>query len=1287
MNVPHRIALLLLCLSATLYGQTGTSVGGGAPNASISESFVQAYYQNGFSSLVSATPDNNVSAYGPTGYYQQFSLASSSTTKLALVLPNAALAGTDGAVLQVLDGMYSYYSGLTVNTVGYPTINTQTCPSNANCQYQLFSNNYALFYYLSGNPNGSGFEISGAIYTAWTNLGGVSSALGAAYQAQAAVTSTSGTTGNQQVFTGGEAVAVTSGINSGSTYAVVAPIYSIYAGVGGPAGQIGFPTSNDETLPNGSHQQTFELGVITYVPGSTPTILLPVGQINLTPTAPLTLQYGQTVTASVTLYDTGGASAVGRSVSWSTSNGSAVALVSSSGYSAVFKAVGNGVANITASSGGIVSKALVITAVEPCCQVGQGAPTSAIQAAFQSAVARANLTVLVPAATPVRAAGNGYVQDLYSQDGTIHYLVAEANSSQTAYIVTGPLLTAYTAAGGPIGPLAYPTSSPSSGGTQLFQGGALAGSPVQTVTGGVLTKWAAGNYESGPLGIPTAAQTAFMSISGYTGFSQLFAGGAIFAISNGALGGQAFQSYGLVLARYLALSGPAGEMGVPTGDPTTTAGVVSQNFENGYINLQPGASAAVEHLNPRVPTITATPSTVLPGGKLHLAITGFNNAVSLTVSQTGQANFVVTVPAGAYQWDAYIPATAAASTITVTAVSSGTPSATATTTYTIRSIAAANPQLTKTQGDNQSAPPGTVLASPLAVTLTDGTGSAISGATVTFSPSPGAVVSPTSALTDANGHASATLHLPAAPGVVAVTAAALGQIAIFDAAASGSFTLPNYPAFTALTSTGAQVAAAASVIRYYQNLNSMPAANGQSAPAVLDAYLKSLPDGYLNSSQLVNFWRLVNFTGSNVNVSIENTDFVTIRTLIAGGDPVLLNLALTQNGSPSGGATVVATGIAADGSVNILDPNPSFAQTNLNSYLNGFSANGQAFQATVISALRLLPAAPATTGFLLDAISQSYSALPALTVQSAAGSCSAPLLVQDAYVAGAAPPATVLGSRFVYCDGTQPVYQATVGLAGPFTASIVDLSVPSGSGTTSLSGSSVSAYQISRNSGALSVTSPSVSFTTSSVLNAASFQPGISPGGLFSLFGSGLASTNPAGQTSILIGGLPATVLLATPFQINAQVPAAASVGNTTLQVTSPYGSSVQSLAIQVAAPGIFVIGTASDGVSSLGAIVNQNGAVNGPTSPAPRGSTVTIYGTGLGATSLKSGLSYTSATVTAVLSGTSLPVAFSGLTPGFIGLYQVNLMIPAATPPGLLLPLSIQESTATSNTVVLSVQ
>jgi hypothetical protein len=144
---------------------------------------------------------------------------------------------------------------------------------------------------------------------------------------------------------------------------------------------------------------------------------------------------------------------------------------------------------------------------------------------------------------------------------------------------------------------------------------------------------------------------------------------------------------------------------------------------------------------------------------------------------------------------------------------------------------------------------------------------------------------------------------------------------------------------------------------------------------------------------------------------------------------------------------------------------------------------------------------------MLEVVSQPFNAFPTLTAVGSGGACSGPLVLQDAvfqdaYYLGTAPPATVLGSRFVYCDGVLPAYLLTVGSSAAYQAALID---PAAGGVTrDLSGSTV---------------------------NAASFAPAIAPGGLVSIFGTGPSG---AGNPTIAsIGGHPATVLLATPFQIN----------------------------------------------------------------------------------------------------------------------------------------------------------
>jgi uncharacterized protein (TIGR03437 family) len=81
------------------------------------------------------------------------------------------------------------------------------------------------------------------------------------------------------------------------------------------------------------------------------------------------------------------------------------------------------------------------------------------------------------------------------------------------------------------------------------------------------------------------------------------------------------------------------------------------------------------------------------------------------------------------------------------------------------------------------------------------------------------------------------------------------------------------------------------------------------------------------------------------------------------------------------------------------------------------------------------------------------------------------------------------------------------------------------------------------------------------------------------------------------------------------------------------------------------------------------------------------IFATGLGAVTQSGQLSRTNATTTVVLNETELPVSFAGLAPGFIGLYQVNLTIPAATPPGLAIPLTLKVGGQGSNSVLVAVQ
>lgn len=91
------------------------------------------------------------------------------------------------------------------------------------------------------------------------------------------------------------------------------------------------------------------------------------------------------------------------------------------------------------------------------------------------------------------------------------------------------------------------------------------------------------------------------------------------------------------------------------------------------------------------------------------------------------------------------------------------------------------------------------------------------------------------------------------------------------------------------------------------------------------------------------------------------------------------------------------------------------------------------------------------------------------------------------------------------------------------------------------------------------------------------------------------------------------------------------------------------------------------------------------------------MYCTGLGATqpAVKSGeaapssepLARVTTTVTATVGGQAATVQFAGLAPGFVGLYQVNVQIPAGVAPGSSMPLVLSQNGVPSNTVTLALK
>ena len=108
------------------------------------------------------------------------------------------------------------------------------------------------------------------------------------------------------------------------------------------------------------------------------------------------------------------------------------------------------------------------------------------------------------------------------------------------------------------------------------------------------------------------------------------------------------------------------------------------------------------------------------------------------------------------------------------------------------------------------------------------------------------------------------------------------------------------------------------------------------------------------------------------------------------------------------------------------------------------------------------------------------------------------------------------------------------------------------------------------------------------------------------------------------------------------------------------------------AAPGIFSTDGQSQGI--IEGFDGTNYKLADASNPVTAGQTIVIYCTGLGEVSPSitagnptplSPLSNTVNKVTVTIGGQDAPVAFSGLTPGQTGLYQVNAVVPAGVAPG----------------------
>ncbi len=246
------------------------------------------------------------------------------------------------------------------------------------------------------------------------------------------------------------------------------------------------------------------------------------------------------------------------------------------------------------------------------------------------------------------------------------------------------------------------------------------------------------------------------------------------------------------------------------------------------------------------------------------------------------------------------------------------------------------------------------------------------------------------------------------------------------------------------------------------------------------------------------------------------------------------------------------------------------------------------------------------------------------------------------------------------------------------------------------------------------------------IYNSASFATGqpVAPGSLVSIFGSNFASgitqadsvplsTNLA-NVSVTFNGVAAPLAgvfhtsdtasdqinLEVPWEVMSTLPPNTSGTAQVIVMRNGVSSAPQSVQIASAAPGIFavtlsngkVVGTGVGQAIAYGNVDGQiaapAGAITGLTThPAKIGdpNTLAILATGLGPVTppvqtgnnaqddANHGVLHTTNTMPVVtVGGINAQVVFSGMSPQFVGVYQLNIIIAPGTPVGDAVPLQI---------------
>lgn len=506
--------------------------------------------------------------------------------------------------------------------------------------------------------------------------------------------------------------------------------------------------------------------------------------------------------------------------------------------------------------------------------------------------------------------------------------------------------------------------------------------------------------------------------------------------------------------------------------------------------------------------------------------------------------------------------------------------------------------------------------------------------------------------------------------------------------------------------------------------NEVPAIEGYNASAVgsVMTIITRRPDGSINSGEVLftvnyNFPGKITFTGLHIHTGAAGVN-----------GPVTLNSALTRIDSSDSGVGTLTYRNEIDvnnaASVAALEGqfrNPAGYYINLHTtdYPGGVVRSQMRSTDAATLSMNMLPSneVPAVTG--LDASGPSL--LHVRTMRDAAGTPVAAWMAFD--VNYRFPAAIDFIGLHVHTGkaGENGAVRLNSGVSGTnrvsSTTGFGNIFIPvlfSGDPIASMAGmlSSPDAWYLNihtpaNTGGAIRAQTGDAMKTPrmGAVINAAGVVTKTtgSPGALMSLYGADFSPTTTdlsgwAGTSlpkslngvSIKVGNADAPLLFTSPTQINFQVPVETANGAVPVTVTNSAGTG-SGLTMQVAGndPGIFT----HNGDNGI-VVKNADFSLISATNPAAAGDVLVVFETGMGQTTPatatgeitpNSPLKNTAAT-TVTIGGVNAPVIYSVASPGFAGLYQTAVRVPAGLGAGSQ-PLVLTVNGVTSNTVNVTVR